>query len=185
MRWRLTVQGWQNLVLSIMGIVVLTGAVTGGLLLNRTDQTSRELNYDIQPARVAASQLVAGNVVMMKHAESVPQCALAFARLFEEAGAPQGAYTNLFCSVEQIAKRTRISLVAQVGNVIAIMHAEVRQPAGGGQRLFGLAPQRLDRGPRRRVAQPSPGRRLCFLRLVHVAHDETHQRRQPVAMIDF
>ncbi|MFF3255917.1 aldehyde dehydrogenase family protein [Actinacidiphila glaucinigra] len=56
-----------------------------------------------QLARVAASQLVAGNVVMMKHAESVPRCALAFARLFEEAGAPEGAYTNLFCDIEQIA----------------------------------------------------------------------------------
>jgi succinate-semialdehyde dehydrogenase/glutarate-semialdehyde dehydrogenase len=32
----------------------------------------------------------------------VPQCALAFARLFEEAGAPQGVYTNLFCSADQI-----------------------------------------------------------------------------------
>jgi succinate-semialdehyde dehydrogenase/glutarate-semialdehyde dehydrogenase len=57
-----------------------------------------------QPARVAASQLVAGNVVLMKHAESVPQSALAFARLFEEAGAPEGAYTNLFCSIDQIGK---------------------------------------------------------------------------------
>ncbi|MFL4907810.1 aldehyde dehydrogenase family protein [Streptomyces sp. MMS24-I2-30] len=56
-----------------------------------------------QLARVAASQLVAGNVVMLKHAESVPQCALAFARLLEEAGAPEGAYTNLFCGIEQIA----------------------------------------------------------------------------------
>ncbi|MEU3053569.1 NAD-dependent succinate-semialdehyde dehydrogenase [Streptomyces griseus] len=55
-----------------------------------------------QLVRVAASQLVAGNVVLMKHAESVPQCALAFARLFEEAGAPEGAYTNLFCSIDQI-----------------------------------------------------------------------------------
>ncbi|MDX3771345.1 MULTISPECIES: NAD-dependent succinate-semialdehyde dehydrogenase [unclassified Streptomyces] len=57
-----------------------------------------------QLARVAASQLVAGNVVLMKHAESVPQSALAFARLFQEAGAPQGAYTNLFCSIEQIGE---------------------------------------------------------------------------------
>ncbi|MGW1297216.1 NAD-dependent succinate-semialdehyde dehydrogenase [Streptomyces sp. NPDC002533] len=57
-----------------------------------------------QLVRVAASQLVAGNVVLMKHAESVPQCALAFARLFEEAGAPEGAYTNLFCSIDQIGK---------------------------------------------------------------------------------
>jgi len=55
-----------------------------------------------QLARVAGPQLVAGNVVMFKHAPSVPQCALAFARLFEQAGAPEGFYTNLFCSVEQV-----------------------------------------------------------------------------------
>ena len=56
-----------------------------------------------QLVRVAAPQLIAGNVVMLKHAENVPQCALAFARLFEESGAPEGAYTNLFCSIDQIA----------------------------------------------------------------------------------
>jgi succinate-semialdehyde dehydrogenase / glutarate-semialdehyde dehydrogenase len=55
-----------------------------------------------QLARVVGPQLVAGNVVMVKHAPSVPQCALAFARLFEEAGAPTGAYTNLFVSTDQI-----------------------------------------------------------------------------------
>jgi succinate-semialdehyde dehydrogenase / glutarate-semialdehyde dehydrogenase len=33
---------------------------------------------------------------------SATQCALAFARLFEQAGAPEGVYTNLFCSVEQV-----------------------------------------------------------------------------------
>lgn len=57
-----------------------------------------------QLVRVAAPQIVAGNVVMMKQAENVPQCALAFARLFEEAGAPEGVYTNLFCSVEQVGR---------------------------------------------------------------------------------
>ncbi|KAM0263353.1 hypothetical protein ACHAQJ_001209 [Trichoderma viride] len=57
-----------------------------------------------QLARVAGPQVMAGNVVMIKHAPSVPQCALAFARLFEEAGFPRGVYTNLFCSVEHIGK---------------------------------------------------------------------------------
>ncbi|KAH8801382.1 aldehyde dehydrogenase domain-containing protein [Xylogone sp. PMI_703] len=55
-----------------------------------------------QLARVAGPQLVVGNVVLLKHAPSVPQCALAFARLFEEAGAPEGVYTNLFCNVSQV-----------------------------------------------------------------------------------
>jgi signal transduction histidine kinase len=53
----LTVQAWQNLVLSIMGAIVLAGAVAGAVLLSRTDELSRELSDDIQPARVAAYKL--------------------------------------------------------------------------------------------------------------------------------
>jgi pimeloyl-ACP methyl ester carboxylesterase len=43
-----------------------------------------------------------GNVVMIKHAEKVPQSALAFARLFEEADAPKGAYTDIFVDYDQV-----------------------------------------------------------------------------------
>ena len=57
-----------------------------------------------QIARFAAPNLMAGNVVMVKHASSVPQCALAFEKLLHEAGAPDGAYTNLFASKEQVAQ---------------------------------------------------------------------------------
>lgn len=57
-----------------------------------------------QIARVAGPQLMVGNVLLLKHAESVPQSALAFARLFEEAGAPTGVYTNIFASIQQIGK---------------------------------------------------------------------------------
>jgi succinate-semialdehyde dehydrogenase/glutarate-semialdehyde dehydrogenase len=57
-----------------------------------------------QLARVAGPQLMAGNVLVIKHAESVPQCALAFARLFETAGAPAGVYTNVFASIDQIGR---------------------------------------------------------------------------------
>jgi signal transduction histidine kinase len=57
--FQFTVQGWQNLVLAAMGILVFAGAVTGSVLLNRTDEVSRELIDDIQPSRVAAYQLQA------------------------------------------------------------------------------------------------------------------------------
>ena len=57
-----------------------------------------------QIARFAAPNLMAGNVVMVKHASSVPQCALAFEKLLHDAGAPDGAYTNLFASKEQVAQ---------------------------------------------------------------------------------
>ena len=57
-----------------------------------------------QVARFAAPNLMAGNVVMVKHASNVPRCALAFEALLLEAGAPQGAYTNLFASKDQVAR---------------------------------------------------------------------------------
>jgi succinate-semialdehyde dehydrogenase/glutarate-semialdehyde dehydrogenase len=41
-----------------------------------------------QLARLAAPNIMAGNVVMVKHAEIVPQCANAFEKLWAEAGAP-------------------------------------------------------------------------------------------------
>jgi succinate-semialdehyde dehydrogenase / glutarate-semialdehyde dehydrogenase len=57
-----------------------------------------------QLARVAGPQLIVGNVVMIKHAGSVPQSAMAFARLFDEVGAPAGIYTNLFATFEQVGR---------------------------------------------------------------------------------
>jgi signal transduction histidine kinase len=54
---RLTVAGWQTVVLLVMGTVVLAGATAGAVLLDRTDAVTRELTDDIQPARVSAYQL--------------------------------------------------------------------------------------------------------------------------------
>lgn len=55
-----------------------------------------------QLARVAGPQLMAGNVMLVKHASSVPQCALSFAKIFEDAGAPPGTYVNIFGSRSQM-----------------------------------------------------------------------------------
>jgi len=55
-----------------------------------------------QLARFAAPQLMAGNVLLVKHASGVPQCALAFGQLLTDAGSPVGAYTNLFLSSDQV-----------------------------------------------------------------------------------
>ena len=65
---------------------------------------------------------MAGNVVMVKHASNVPQCARAFEKLMEEAGAPAGAYTNLYISKEQVAQvidDPRIKGVALTGSEAA------------------------------------------------------------------
>lgn len=57
-----------------------------------------------QVARVAAPNIMAGNVIMVKHASNVPQCAAAIEEIFREAGADEGIYTNLFLSSSRIAK---------------------------------------------------------------------------------
>ena len=56
-----------------------------------------------QLMRVLAPNLAAGNPVIAKHASIVPHCAEAFEHLVREAGAPEGAWTNLFISSDQVA----------------------------------------------------------------------------------
>ena len=57
-----------------------------------------------QLVRFAAPNLMAGNTVMVKHASSVQQRADAFEKLWAEAGAPAGAYTNLRISYDQVTQ---------------------------------------------------------------------------------
>jgi succinate-semialdehyde dehydrogenase/glutarate-semialdehyde dehydrogenase len=49
-----------------------------------------------QVARFAAPNIMVGNTILLKHASIVPQCAAAIEKIFEEAEAPEGLYTNLF-----------------------------------------------------------------------------------------
>lgn len=75
-----------------------------------------------QLTRFAAPNIMAGNVIMVKHASCVPQCAVAFEQLWREAGAPPGLYTNLFIShdqVNQVIDDPRIKGVALTGSVEA------------------------------------------------------------------
>jgi signal transduction histidine kinase len=58
-RSKFTVAGWQSLVLSVMGAVVLVGAVAGGILMNRTVEAARIIIDHIEPARAAALQVQA------------------------------------------------------------------------------------------------------------------------------
>jgi succinate-semialdehyde dehydrogenase/glutarate-semialdehyde dehydrogenase len=75
-----------------------------------------------QLARVAGPHLMAGNTLMVKHAGCVPQCAIAFEKLFADAGAPAGLYTNLLISHDQsnrLIDDPRIKGVALTGSVPA------------------------------------------------------------------
>lgn len=57
-----------------------------------------------QVARFVAPNLLLGNTILLKHAESCPQQAQRIAELVTEAGAPDGVYTNVFASLEQVAR---------------------------------------------------------------------------------
>lgn len=75
-----------------------------------------------QVARFAAPNIMAGNVVLVKHASNVPQCAQAIENIFLEAGAPKGLYTNLFISganVSQYIADERIKGVSLTGSELA------------------------------------------------------------------
>ena len=54
-----------------------------------------------QLARFTGPHLMSGNVMLLKHAPGVPQCAVAFDQVLKEAGVPEGVYTNLFLSNDQ------------------------------------------------------------------------------------
>ena len=54
-----------------------------------------------QLARVVGPHLMSGNVMLLKHAPGVPQCAVAFEEVLHQAGVPEGVYTNLFFSNDQ------------------------------------------------------------------------------------
>lgn len=74
-----------------------------------------------QLMRVLAPNLAAGNPVLAKHASIVPHCAETFAHLVREAGAPDGAWTNLFISSDQAAKHIKKSTLELGGNDVFVV----------------------------------------------------------------
>ncbi|RJS23898.1 NADP-dependent succinic semialdehyde dehydrogenase [Corallococcus sp. H22C18031201] len=72
-----------------------------------------------QVVRFAAPALMAGNVALLKHADSVPQCAQALEELFHEAGFPRGAFQVLRVEVPQVAgiiEDPRVAAVTLTGS---------------------------------------------------------------------
>ncbi|MBT2552525.1 NAD-dependent succinate-semialdehyde dehydrogenase [Arthrobacter sp. ISL-5] len=56
-----------------------------------------------QVARFAAPNLMNGNTILLKHAPQCPESTLAMEQIFRDAGAPEGAYANVFATNGQVA----------------------------------------------------------------------------------
>jgi len=56
-----------------------------------------------QVARFAGPNLVVGNTILLKHAPQCPESAAALQRIFDDAGFPAGAYTNVYATNAQVA----------------------------------------------------------------------------------
>jgi succinate-semialdehyde dehydrogenase/glutarate-semialdehyde dehydrogenase len=75
-----------------------------------------------QVVRFAAPALVAGNVALLKHASSVPRCALALEDAFRRAGAPAGVFQTLLVTsdeVPEIIADGRVTAVTVTGSEMA------------------------------------------------------------------
>jgi len=72
-----------------------------------------------QLARFVGPHLMSGNVMLLKHAPGVPQCAVAFEQVLKDAGMPVGVYTNLFLSNDQsgaLIDDPRVKAIALTGS---------------------------------------------------------------------
>jgi succinate-semialdehyde dehydrogenase/glutarate-semialdehyde dehydrogenase len=72
-----------------------------------------------QLSRFVGPHLMSGNVMLLKHAPGVPQCAVAFEQVLKDAGVPDGVYTNLFLSNDQagsLIDDPRVKAIALTGS---------------------------------------------------------------------
>ena len=67
-----------------------------------------------QVIRFAAPTLMAGNVVVLKHASNVPNAAIAMENLFRRAGFPEGCFVNLLIGSKRVADVIRDERIAAV-----------------------------------------------------------------------
>ena len=84
-----------------------------------------------QVIRGAAPALMAGNVMVVKHASNVPQCAEAIEKAFIECGFPKGVYQNMLIGssrVEKVIRDPRIAAITLTGSEKA--GSEVAKVAG-------------------------------------------------------
>jgi succinate-semialdehyde dehydrogenase/glutarate-semialdehyde dehydrogenase len=114
-------------------------------------------NYPFwQALRFAAPALAAGNGMILKHANNVPQCALAIEEAIRRAGAPEGLMRSVLVEPSEVAGLIRDDRIAavtltgstQVGSIVAAQAGEVIKKQvlelGGSDPLIVLADADLE-----------------------------------------
>jgi acyl-CoA reductase-like NAD-dependent aldehyde dehydrogenase len=104
-------------------------------------------NYPyLTSVNVVIPAIMAGNAVVLKHAQQTPLCAERYAAAFEAAGLPQGVFQYLHLTHEQVAQvigDERIAHVAFTGSVeggCAVQQAVNRRFLAAGLELGGKDP---------------------------------------------
>lgn len=109
-----------------------------------------------QPIRAFAPHVAAGNVMLLKHAGSVPQCAAAVQQIMDDAGIPRGVFTNLYLDydqIERVIRDPRVTGVTLTGSesagakVAAIAGSELKKivlELGGSDAMVVLEDADLD-----------------------------------------
>lgn len=121
-------------------------------------------NYPVwQVLRFAAPALAAGNGIVLKHANNVPQCALALEKIFREAGTPEGLFATLLVDasrVKRLIEDPRIAALTltgstPVGKLVAAQAGAVLKKQvlelGGSDPFIVLADADLDAAARTAV----------------------------------
>ena len=93
-----------------------------------------------QVFRFGAAALLAGNVILLKHAPNVPRCAAALEALVREAGLPSGVFQNLFVPIDppdlfeklmasSIVQATTLTGSERAGRAVAALAGRHLKPA--------------------------------------------------------
>jgi acyl-CoA reductase-like NAD-dependent aldehyde dehydrogenase len=87
-----------------------------------------------QVVRAAAPALIAGNTMLLRHAENTTRCGLEIERVFAHAGAPEGVFGTLLITHEEVAYLIRDPRIAAV-TLTGSEHAGIAVATAAGEAL--------------------------------------------------